>query len=197
MSRESLEPAGRQLQRGERRLCRTAVSRLSHRTLARADTMAKYFVDLFESNELPHVERLPSVASQALLPSPPAISPATPPVSSPVAARKVTRTDETSKKSHIDSARLQDRVEHLVRTYRVRGHLAAKLDPLGLPRPEPADLSPEFHGLTAEDMRRTVSLSSAALPEPPTVAEVVFRMRNTYCRYIGVQFMHIDDPAVA
>jgi len=155
----------------------------------------KYFVDLFESSELPHVERLPSAVSLALLPSPPAVSSPMPPVSSPVAARKVTRTDETTKKSHIDSARLQDRVEHLVRTYRVRGHLAAKLDPLGLARPEPADLSPEFHGLTAEDMRRTVSLSSAALPEPPTVAEVVLRMRNTYCRYIGVQFMHIDDPA--
>src|SRR6478735_117950 len=54
-----------------------------------------------------------------------------------------------------DVAVRQDRVDALIRAYRVRGHMIAKIDPLGLPR-----------------------------------------LRNTYCRSIGVQFMHIDDLKV-
>src|SRR6476469_3444338 len=43
----------------------------------------------------------------------------------------------------------------LIRTYRVRGHLAAKLDPLGLHHSElPADLTPEYHGFTPNDLDR-------------------------------------------
>jgi 2-oxoglutarate dehydrogenase E1 component len=45
----------------------------------------------------------------------------------------------------------QERLGLLVRAYRERGHLAAKLDPLGLPRPLVAELEPEYHGLSADD----------------------------------------------
>ena len=51
-------------------------------------------------------------------------------------------------------ARIQDRVNNLVREYRVRGHLVADLDPLGLTRPDSPNLSPESYGLSDEDLNR-------------------------------------------
>ena len=104
--------------------------------------------------------------------------------------------DGAAKTSHLDAARLQDRVQSLIRAYRGRGHLAAKLDPLGLVRPEPVDLSPEAHGISEADMDRLVSAASVGGPAEQTLGELVERLRTTYCRYIGAQFMHIDEPAV-
>ena len=95
----------------------------------------------------------------------------------------------------LDGALLQERVDHLIRAYRVRGHLAARLDPLGLPRPMRPDLSLEAHGLAAADLDRAVSAMWIGVPGVETVRDVVARMWSTYCRYIGVQFMHIDDLA--
>ncbi len=51
-------------------------------------------------------------------------------------------------------SRIQDRVNHLVREYRVRGHLVAKLDPLGFDRPDSPELSPEVYGLSDDDLSR-------------------------------------------
>jgi 2-oxoglutarate dehydrogenase E1 component len=98
--------------------------------------------------------------------------------------------------SEFDLARLQDRLAHLIRAYRVRGHLAAKLDPLDLPRPEPADLDPIVHGILDADRKQMVRAVSVGGPDAQTVEDLIRRLRNTYCRYIGVQFMHIDEPAV-
>ncbi|MFM8436801.1 MAG: 2-oxoglutarate dehydrogenase E1 subunit family protein, partial [Planctomycetia bacterium] len=52
---------------------------------------------------------------------------------------------------------LQDRVDQLVRAYRVRGHLMAEIDPLGRPRPGLPELDPQFYHLTEEDMDRSFS----------------------------------------
>ncbi len=95
-----------------------------------------------------------------------------------------------------DAAKLQDRIDKLVRAYRVRGHMAAELDPLGLPRPSPPELEPEYFGLTAAYMDRPVSSDSLTGWAAPNVRAVIERLRETYCRSIGVQFMHIDDVAV-
>ncbi|MFN9916669.1 MAG: 2-oxoglutarate dehydrogenase E1 subunit family protein, partial [Pirellulaceae bacterium] len=51
-------------------------------------------------------------------------------------------------------ARMQERVDLLVREYRVRGHLMARLDPLGLDRLGPPELDPVSHGLSEADLRR-------------------------------------------
>ncbi len=88
----------------------------------------------------------------------------------------------------------QDRVDQLVRAYRVRGHLVARLDPLGLPRDPHPELEPSFYGLTEADLdrvvsARTISASGGMIP----LREAIQRLKNTYCRSIGVQFMHIDD----
>jgi 2-oxoglutarate dehydrogenase E1 component len=99
--------------------------------------------------------------------------------------------------ARLDAGRLQDRVSQLIRAYRVRGHLAAHLDPLGMaPRHSPVELNLDFHGLSDSDLDRTFSTATIGGPESQSLRGVVDRLRNTYCRYIGVQFMHIDDLSV-
>src|SRR3546814_6078910 len=66
----------------------------------------------------------------------------------------------------------------LIRTYRVRGHLAADLDPLGLAKRDlPDDLTPEFHGFTGDALDRPVYLGGALGLEQGTVREVVEILR--------------------
>lgn len=88
------------------------------------------------------------------------------------------------------------RIEALVRAYRVRGHMIAEIDPLGMPRPMPPELDPAFFGFTEADMDRPFPNHGVAGPTVTTLREIVTRLRNTYCRSIGVQFMHIDDLGV-
>ncbi len=88
------------------------------------------------------------------------------------------------------------RVEALVRAYRVRGHMIATIDPLGMPRPMPPELDPAFFGLTDADLDRPFPNSGVAGPGITTLRQIVDRLRNTYCRSIGVQYMHIDDLGV-
>ncbi|HKQ48292.1 MAG TPA: 2-oxoglutarate dehydrogenase E1 component [Phycisphaerae bacterium] len=92
-----------------------------------------------------------------------------------------------------EAAVLQDRVDQLIRAYRVRGHTMARIDPLNLPRPAHPELAPEYYGLGEADMDRQVSSRTIAGPPLRTLRDLLSRMRNTYCRSIGVQFMHIDD----
>ncbi|HET9955186.1 MAG TPA: 2-oxoglutarate dehydrogenase E1 component [Polyangiaceae bacterium] len=95
-----------------------------------------------------------------------------------------------------DAAIRQDRLDALIRAYRVRGHMIAKIDPLGLPRPSQPELDPEFYDLYADDLERKFSSRTIFGAETLTLREILNRLRNTYCRSIGVQFMHIDDLAV-
>lgn len=90
-------------------------------------------------------------------------------------------------------AQLQDRVDQLIRGFRVRGHLAAKIDPLKIKRPPHRELAPESYGLLPSDMAKKFSTRTMNGVNVRTLDEIVQQMHNTYCRYIGVQFMHIDD----
>ena len=82
----------------------------------------------------------------------------------------------------------------LIRTYRVRGHLAAKLDPLGLHRSDcPADLTPEYHGFGLNDLDRPIWIGGALGFERATVREIVAVLQANYCGTIGVEYMHIND----
>jgi 2-oxoglutarate dehydrogenase E1 component len=89
----------------------------------------------------------------------------------------------------------QDRVDQLVRAFRVRGHMIAKVDPLGLPRPHYEELDPEYYGLSQNDLRRVFSSRTISGTQSLVLSEMLDRLRNTYCRSIGVEFMHIHDPA--
>jgi 2-oxoglutarate dehydrogenase E1 component len=95
-----------------------------------------------------------------------------------------------------DAVVRQDRVDQLIRAYRVRGHMIAKIDPLDLPRPHQAELDPEFYGLSSADLDRTFSARTISSTPVATLRELLELLRNTYCRSIGVQFMHIDDLGV-
>ncbi|MEO0032037.1 MAG: hypothetical protein RIS94_1795 [Pseudomonadota bacterium] len=82
----------------------------------------------------------------------------------------------------------------IVRTYRVRGHLAADLDPLGLSKQDlPADLSPEYHGFLPGDLDRKVFMGGVLGLQWATVREIVAILRKNYCGKVGLEYMHISD----
>jgi 2-oxoglutarate dehydrogenase E1 component len=82
----------------------------------------------------------------------------------------------------------------LIRTYRVRGHLAADLDPLRLtPREVPADLTAEYHGFSDDDLDRPIWLCGALGFEQATVREIVQVLQRNYCGHVGLEYMHIND----
>jgi 2-oxoglutarate dehydrogenase E1 component len=82
----------------------------------------------------------------------------------------------------------------LVRTYRVRGHLGADLDPLGLSKQElPADLDPAYHGFSGAALDRKVYLGGTLGLEWATVRELVEVLKRNYCGKVGYEYMHIAD----
>ena len=84
----------------------------------------------------------------------------------------------------------------LIRAYRVMGHLAADLDPLGLvQRKMHKELRPETYGFTEADLDRPIFIDKVLGLEIATVREILKILRRTYCRHIGVEFMHITSPA--
>ena len=92
---------------------------------------------------------------------------------------------------------LQDRVDQLVRSYRSRGHMVARINPLGLSRKFfPPELNPEYYGFTIDDMDRVFSCETIHPQGPLTLAQILDKLWNTYCRSIGVEYMHIDDRGV-
>ncbi len=90
---------------------------------------------------------------------------------------------------------LQERVDQVVRAHRLRGHMAAQIDPLGRPRPIPPDLDPAFYNLKEDDLGRRFSCESLNGASAP-LKEILRQLRNTYCRSIGVEHMHIDDVSI-
>ena len=87
----------------------------------------------------------------------------------------------------------QDRVNQLIHAYRVRGHLLAQLDPLGQPRRPMKELQLEHWGLTERDMDSLFSSTTVGGTTVLTLREIMTLLETTYCRSVGVQFMHIDD----
>ena len=83
----------------------------------------------------------------------------------------------------------------LIRSYRVRGHLEARLDPLGLQVPaKHAELDPASYGFTDADLDKPIFIDNVLGRETATLREIVQILRATYCGSIGVEFMHIQDP---
>ncbi|MBW8308108.1 MAG: 2-oxoglutarate dehydrogenase E1 component [Candidatus Paracaedibacteraceae bacterium] len=83
----------------------------------------------------------------------------------------------------------------LIRSYRVRGHLNAKLDPLGLDnRLDHTELLPQSYGFTSADMQNTVFVDNVLGLEAPTIQEVYDKLKDVYCNTAGIEFMHIQHP---
>lgn len=87
----------------------------------------------------------------------------------------------------------QERVDQLIRAYRVRGHRIAKLDPLGRQMETFSELELSHYGLSESDLDLEFSADSVG-HHMLKLREILELMRSTYCRAIGVQYMHIDDP---
>ncbi len=100
---------------------------------------------------------------------------------------------EVNASDALAATRLQDKVDQLIRGYRVRGHLAASIDPLERPRPGNPELELETWGLSADDLDQQLSTKSIPGPNRRSLRDIVDHLRETYCRSIGAQFMHIDD----
>jgi 2-oxoglutarate dehydrogenase E1 component len=91
------------------------------------------------------------------------------------------------------SASVSDRLNQMVRNFRVRGHRLAELDPLGTARPRPPELDLDYYGFSASELDLLATSPNLSFDQPLTIREIHERLRNTYCRFIGVQFMHLDD----
>jgi len=88
---------------------------------------------------------------------------------------------------------LQHRVDQLIRNYRVRGHIIARLDPLGRHEDRPSELNLSYYGFTERDMDSAFYASTMDPKNKLTLREIIRRLEATYCNAIGVQFMHIDE----
>ena len=83
----------------------------------------------------------------------------------------------------------------MIRAYRVRGHLAANLDPLGLAeKADVSELDPATYGFSEADYDRPIFLDYVLGLESSTIGEILSILRRTYCGDVGVQYMHISNP---
>ncbi len=94
------------------------------------------------------------------------------------------------------AARDSVRAIMMIRAFRMRGHLAADLDPLHLePVAMPPELDPASYGFGPEDLDRKIFIDHVLGLEFATVNEMLEILRRTYCGTLGIEFMHISDPA--
>jgi len=83
----------------------------------------------------------------------------------------------------------------MIRAYRIRGHLQANLDPLGIePKKDNAELDPASYGFAEADYDRPIFLDYVLGLESAPLREILAIVRRTYCGNVGVQYMHISDP---
>ena len=84
----------------------------------------------------------------------------------------------------------------MIRAYRMRGHLKANLDPLGIATTpgDASELDPATYGFSEADFDRPIFLDYVLGLETATIREILEILRRTYCGNVGVQYMHISDP---
>ena len=86
------------------------------------------------------------------------------------------------------------RILELIHSYRVRGHLMADTDPLEFKIRRHPDLDILQHGLTLWDLDRTFPVGGFAGRDKMKLREVLGVLRDSYCRRVGIEYMHIQDP---
>ncbi len=96
--------------------------------------------------------------------------------------------------SHEDDVAKQARVQELIHAYRVRGHLMADTDPLEFRARSHPDLDVVTHGLTLWDLDREFATGGFGGKPMATLREILGVLRESYCRRIGIEYMHIQDP---
>ena len=88
----------------------------------------------------------------------------------------------------------QGQVDDLIYAYRDIGHLAADLDPLGTQRPAPEALRLDHFGLSEPDLDAAFDTGTLPMDGATPLRDIVGLLQDTYCRTIGVEFMHIQNP---
>ena len=105
--------------------------------------------------------------------------------------RKLEENLSGSEKEKVDSIK----AIALIRAYRIRGHLIANLDPLGLMKRDYLyELHPNDHGFKSEDFDRKIYLNSYMDVGYASVNEIIAKLRKVYCSSIGAEYMHITNP---
>ena len=98
---------------------------------------------------------------------------------------------ENNLQNNIDSIKAVE----LIRAYRLRGHLLAKLDPLGLKKTEYLEeLHPEYYGFKKSDYKREIFLNGVTNKKHSNISEILTFLNKTYCGSIGYEYMHISNP---
>jgi 2-oxoglutarate decarboxylase len=87
------------------------------------------------------------------------------------------------------------RVQELINSFRVRGHLMADIDPLEYRQRSHPDLEISSHGLTFWDLDREFVTGGFGSKKVSLLREILGTLRDAYCRTIGIEYMHIQDPA--
>ncbi|MBO9450952.1 2-oxoglutarate dehydrogenase E1 component [Tropicibacter sp. R16_0] len=102
--------------------------------------------------------------------------------------------DDQIKRAVLDSIRAL----MIIRAYRIRGHLVADLDPLGMragtPHPE---LDPKTYGFTDADMDRPIFIDNVLGLQVASMRQIVEIVKRTYCGTFALQYMHISNPEEA
>ncbi len=102
--------------------------------------------------------------------------------------------EEQVRKAVLDSLRAL----MLIRAYRIRGHLAADLDPLGIRETtHHPELDPASYGFTEADMDRPIFIDNVLGLEVATLSNILQILKRTYCGTFALQYMHISDPEQA
>ncbi|GGB72093.1 alpha-ketoglutarate decarboxylase [Knoellia flava TL1] len=96
--------------------------------------------------------------------------------------------------SHDDDINKVSRVQELIHAYRVRGHLMADTDPLEYKQRRHQDLDVTSHGLTLWDLDRYFATGGFGGEPFLKLRKILGILRDSYCRSIGVEYMHIQDP---
>ena len=96
--------------------------------------------------------------------------------------------------THDDDINKVARVQELIHAYRVRGHLMADTDPLEYRQRKHADLDVTTHGLSLWDLDRSFATGGFGGEPFLKLRRILGILRDSYCRTVGIEYMHIQDP---
>jgi 2-oxoglutarate dehydrogenase E1 component len=108
------------------------------------------------------------------------------------AASGASLTEESLRAATLDSIRAL----MIIRAFRIRGHLAANLDPLDMNNQSVLpELDPASYGFRSEDLDRPIFIHNVLGLRSASMREIVELLKRTYCGTFALQYMHISDPA--
>ncbi|MDQ6716125.1 MAG: multifunctional oxoglutarate decarboxylase/oxoglutarate dehydrogenase thiamine pyrophosphate-binding subunit/dihydrolipoyllysine-residue succinyltransferase subunit, partial [Actinomycetota bacterium] len=96
--------------------------------------------------------------------------------------------------THDDDINKVARVQELIHAYRVRGHLMADTDPLEYRQRRHPDLDVTTHGLSLWDLDRSFATGGFGGEPFLKLRRILGILRDSYCRTVGIEYMHIQDP---